>query len=127
MSAPNMFTANALYGKLSVANLTTTSNTTAVSNAADSNTLVRVNSLNLTNYTNGAVNGTVSWYDLPNTAGNAFHIIRNVTVPAYSTLTVINKDSVYYVEEGYSIGVTATTANTLTATTSYEIIDASVV
>lgn len=127
MAAPNMFTANVLTGKLAVANLTTTSNTSVVSNAADSNTVIRVNSLNLTNYTNGAVTGTVSWYDLAAAAGNAYHIIRNVTVPAYSVLTVINKDSVYYVEEGKSIGVTATTANTLTVTASYEIIDASVV
>lgn len=125
MAAPNMFTANVLTGKLAVANLTTTSNTSVVSNAADSNTVIRLNSLNLTNYTNGSVNGTVSWYDLPEAAGNAFHIVRNVTVPAYSTLTVIDKDSVYYVEEGRSIGVVATTANTLTVTASYEVIDSS--
>jgi hypothetical protein len=127
MANPNMFTANALYGKLAVANLTTTSNTSIVTNAADSNTVIRLNSLNLTNYTNGSTNGTVSWFDQPGAAGNAFHIVRNVTVPAYSTLTVINKDSVYYVEEGKSIGVTAAAANTLTATASYEIIDASAV
>lgn len=125
MAAPNMFTANVLTGKLAVANLTSTSNTSIVSNAADSNTVLRVNSLNLTNYTNGSVNGTVSWFDLAGAAGNAFHIVRNVTVPAYSMLTIIDKDSVYYVEEGKSIGATAATANTLTVTASYEIIDGS--
>lgn len=125
MAAPNMFSANTLTGKLAVANLTTTSNTSIVSNAADSNTVLRVNSLNLTNYTATATSATLAWYDLPAAAGNATFIVRNITIPAYSVLTVIDKDSVYYIEEGKSLGVTATAANAVSVTSSYEIIDSS--
>lgn len=120
MAAPNLINASTITGKTTGANLTSTSATTVLNNASSSGKVLKVNTLNVTNYTGNAVAVTVSYYNAANIGGTAFAIVGNISVPANSTLNVIDKTSQYYLEENTSLGATAGTANTLIVTCSYE-------
>lgn len=120
MAAPNLINASTITGRTTGANLTSTSATTVLNNASNSNKVLKVNTLNVTNYTGNAAAVTVSYYNSANAGGTAFAIVGNISVPANSTLNVIDKTSQYYLEENTSLGATAGTANTLIVTCSYE-------
>lgn len=120
MAAPNIIGATTIVGKTTGANLTSTSATTVLNNPASSGKCLKVNTLNVANYTGLAATITIGWYNAANIGGTAFSIVGNVSVPANSTLNVIDKSSQYYLEENTSIGATAGTANALIVTCSYE-------
>lgn len=120
MSAPNLIGATTINGKTAYANLTSTSATTVLNNASGSGKCLKVNVLNVANYGNASATISVGYYSSANIGGTQYQIVGNVTVPANSTLNVIDKTSQYYVEEDKSLGATAGTANTLCITCSYE-------
>lgn len=121
MAAPNIVNVTTIIGKTAVANLTTTSATEVVSNAAASGKVFKINSLYVSNVdgTNTATI-TVSLYSEDNIGGTATQFVSTVTVPADATLVVISKDTSVYLEEDRSIGATASTANDLKIICSYE-------
>ena len=121
MAAVNIVNVTAIYGKTVAANLTTTSATSILNNAANSNTVVKINTLNVTNTTGNSATATIFWNNGANITGTSFNIL-NTTVPSNSALTAIDKNAPYYLEEAQSIGVTAGTANTFIVTCSYEVI-----
>jgi hypothetical protein len=120
MAAPNIIGATTINGKTTGANLTSTSATTVLNNPASSGKCLKVNTLNVANYSNTNANITVAWNNAANLGGTSFSIVGNVSVPAGSTLNVIDKTSQYYLEENQSLGATAGTANALIVTCSYE-------
>ena len=120
MSNPNIVNMSAMYGKTAGANLTTTSATAVLNNASGSGKCLKVNTLNVANYGASAANITIAWNNAASLGGTNFAIAGNVSVPAGSTLNIIDKTSQYYLEENTSLGATAGTANTLIVTCSYE-------
>lgn len=120
MAAPNLIGATTILGKTTGANLTSTSATTVLNNASGSGKCLKVNTLNVSNYTGSAANITISFNDGANLGGTSLSIAGGVSVPAYSTLNIIDKTSQYYLEENNSLGATAGTANALIVTVSYE-------
>lgn len=120
MAAPNLIGATTINGKTTGANLTTTNATTVLNNPSSSGKVLKVNVLNVSNYTNTNAGITIAYYTGANLGGTQFTVVGNVTVPAYSTLNVIDKSSQYYIEENACIGATAGTANTFIVTASYE-------
>jgi len=120
MAAPNIIGATTVIGKTTGANLTSTSTTTVLNNPANSGKCFKINTLNVSNYTNTSANISISWNNGANVSGTSFSIVGGVSVPAGSTLNVIDKTSQYYLEENQSIGATASTANNLIVTCSYE-------
>ena len=120
MAAPNIISATTINGKTTGANLTSTSATTVLNNASGSGKCLKVNTLNVANYGASTVAVTVAWYNAANVGGTAFAIAGNVTVPSGGTVTVIQKNTQYYLEENNSLGATAGTANALIVTCSYE-------
>jgi hypothetical protein len=120
MAAPNMIGATTINGKTTGVSLTTTNATTVLNNASDSGKCLKINTVNVANYGSSAALISVVWNDAAGLAGTSFDIVGNVTVPAGSTLNVIDKTSQYYLEENTSLGAQAGTANTLTVTCSYE-------
>ena len=120
MAAPNIIGATTINGKTTGANLTSTGATTVLNNPASSGKCLKVNTLNVANYSNTNANITVAWNNAANLGGTSFSIVGNVSVPAGSTLNVIDKTSQYYLEENQSLGATAGTANALIVTCSYE-------
>jgi hypothetical protein len=120
MAAPNLIGATTILGKTAGANLTTTSATAVVSNASGSGKCLKINTVNVTNYTATAANITVNYNTAAALAGTNFAIAGGMSVPAYSTLNIVDKSSQYYLEENTSLGATAGTANALIVTCSYE-------
>jgi hypothetical protein len=95
--------------------LSNTSSFTVLNNGAGSGKCFKVNTLNVANSnTSVAANISINYYTTANLAGTAFPIVGNITVPAGSTLNVIDKGSPYYMEENTSAG------GLLVVTTSYE-------
>jgi hypothetical protein len=120
MAAPNLISATTINGKTSGSNLTSTSATTVLNNASASGKCLKVNTLLASNYTTSAANITVSWNNAANISGTSFPLVGNVSVPANSTLNIIDKTSQIYLEENQSLGATAGTANAIIITCSYE-------
>lgn len=120
MAAPNLIGATTINGKTTGTALSTTSATSVLSNASGSGKCLKVNTLNVANTTGSTATITISWYNAAAIGGTAFAIASAVTVPANSTLNVIDKTNQYYLEENTSLGATAGTANALVVTVSYE-------
>ena len=120
MAAPNIIGATTINGKTTGANLTSTSATTVLNNPSSSGKCLKVNVLNVSNYSGSTVSITVGYYNAANVGGTLFPIVGSVSVPANSTLNVIDKTSQYYLEENSSLGATTGVANTLCVTCSYE-------
>jgi len=120
MASPNLIAAITINGKTTGTNLTSTSATTVLNNGSGSGKCLKVNTLNVSNYTGTPATITIGWYNAANVGGTQFPIAGNMTVPANATLNIIDKSSQYYLEENTSLGATAGTANILIVTCSYE-------
>ena len=120
MAAPNLIGATTINGKTTGANLTSTSATTILDNPASSGKCLKINTLNVSNYSGSVVSITINYNDAEALSGNNYPIVGAITVPANSTLNVIDKSSQYYLEENTSIGAIADNANKLSVTVSYE-------
>jgi len=121
MAAPNIVNIATMLGKVVTADLTTTSATSVLSNAASSNKVFKVNSLVVANIdTANAVNVTVNHYSAAALGGTATPIASTISIPANSTLIVIDKTTMIYLEENMSIGATAGTSSKLKVVCSYE-------
>lgn len=121
MAAPNLLSPTTITGKTTYVALTTTNATSVLSNASASGKVLKVNSLVVSNV-DGVNNAsiTVSIYSAAALGGTAYKIANTITVPADSTLVVIDKTSMIYLEEDKSIGATAGTASDLEIVCSYE-------
>ena len=120
MAAPNLIGATTILGKTTGVSLTTTDATSVLNNAASSGKLLKINTLNVANYGTTAALITIAWYNAAALAGTSFALVGTVSIPANSTLNVIDKTTQYYLEENNSLGATASVSNTLTVTCSYE-------
>jgi hypothetical protein len=121
MAAPNLVSPTTITGKSATVNLTTTSATSVLSNAASSGKVLKINSLYVANI-DGTANAdiTINYYSAAALGGTATAICSTVAVPADATLVVIDKDAYIYVEEDRSIGATAGSASDLQIVISYE-------
>jgi|TARA_R100001079_G_scaffold3570_2_gene2447 hypothetical protein len=121
MAAPNIVNVATITGKSAVVDLSSTSATAVVSNAASSGKVFKVNSLTVANVDGSvAADITISYYSQDDIGGTATEIVKTVSVPQDSTLVVIDKNTSLYLEEDRSIGATASAANDLKVFVSYE-------
>ena len=121
MTAPNIVNVTTITGKSAVVDLTTTSATAVVSNAASSGKVFKINSLVVSNVDGtNAADITISYYSEDDIGGTATEIVSTVSVPADASLVVIDKNTSIYLEEDKSIGATAGAANDLKVIVSYE-------
>jgi hypothetical protein len=120
MTAPNLIAVTTINGKTSGVSLTTTATTVVLNNAPSSGKCLKINTLNVANISSTSTNITISWYTATGLGGTGFAIAGNISVPAGSTLNIVDKSSQYYLEENTSLGATASSANALVVTTSYE-------
>lgn len=119
MSSPNIILANTIIGKTTlVAPSDTLSN--VLVNAAGSNQSVKLNSVT---YANGSVNNAPLWCSISR-GGVEYYLGNSVTVPGYSSLVVVAKDTSIYLEEGDALRCNIGTAGlgSTSVTISYEVI-----
>ena len=94
MAAPNIVNVATITGKTDQVSLTTTSATAVVSNAASSNKVFKVNSLVVANVDGAnAADITVAVYSEDDIGGTATELVSTVSVPADSSLVVIDKNT----------------------------------
>jgi hypothetical protein len=123
MAAPNIVGVTTVVGVTTFLSLANTNATVLVNNPANSNYAYRINSIIVANDdgTNSA-DITVAIHNEDDGGGTAFKIAHTVAVAADSTLVVLDRASSIYLEEDRSIVVTASAANDLDVTCSYETI-----
>jgi hypothetical protein len=121
MAAPNIVNVTSIIGKSAVIDLTSTSATSVLSNAASSGKVFKIESLIVANVDGtNAADITINYYTAAALGGTASQIVSTVSVPADSSLVVIDRNTSIYLEEDKSIGATAGSANDLKVIISYE-------
>lgn len=120
MANPNIVNVTDIKGKTATLAVTTTP-TAVISNAASSGKVFKVNSLYVANVDGSSSQAiTVNYYSEDDIGGTATALASTISVPADSTLLVIEKDSFIYLEEDRSIGAVAGGNSDLVITCSYE-------
>lgn len=121
MANPNIVNVAAIYGNTSTTSLTTTSATSIASNAASSGKVYRINSLVVANVDGTAsADITINLYSAAALGGTATAIASTISVPADSTLIIVDKTTSFYLLEDKSIGAIAGSASDLVVTCSWE-------
>lgn len=118
MANPNLLSITTVTGKTAVANVSNLSSSNVVTNGSGSGTIVKINSLVITN-TDTANNIGITAGVLRSSI--RYNVASGISIPANSSLITISKDANIYLEEGDALNVIAT-ANNLQAVCSYEII-----
>ena len=119
MANPNLVNVKSITGESVQAALTTTLTTEVL--AAASDTLVKVNSIIIANI-DGSSAVDVSVF-ITKSGGSPIAIASTVSVPADSTLIVIDKNSALYLEEGDNLEAGASANSDATITVNYEILN----
>lgn len=117
MANPNMANATSIVGNCALSALTTTTSN-VITNAAASNTVVKLNMVQVANYTTSNVRCNV----MINRSATTFFELGNVAVPANSTLVVLGRDTQMYMIEGDVLQANASANTSVTLTASYEVI-----
>ena len=121
MANPNLLSLSAIYGKTVAVSLTSTNATSILSNASSSGKIFKINSLLVSNNdTSVSVSITINYYSAAALGGTAYPVASTVSVPAKSTIAIVEKGTQIYLEEDKSIGATAGTASKLNVVCSYE-------
>jgi len=133
MANPNIVSVSTINGGTGYQALTNTNDNALVSNAASSGTIVKVNNIFVSNVNgvsaatvslsfrsaaNAVTSGTLSTAS----AGTAYRLVYQISVPANTTLMLLDKAGAIYLTENTSISVQAGTASYLEVVASYETI-----
>ena len=121
MAAPNIVNVATITAKTATVALSSTSQTTLVSNAASSDKVFKINMIQVANVDGtNACNVTVDVHSQDDGGGTAYSLVSTISVPADASLVVVDKNTALYLEEDKSITATAGTANDLEVIVSYE-------
>jgi hypothetical protein len=121
MAAPNIVNVSTITGKTAKVALTSTSQTTLVSNASSSNKVFKINMIQVANVDGSAAcDVTVDVHSAASGGGTAYSLASTISVPADASLVVLDKNTAIYLEENTSITATAGTASDLEVLVSYE-------
>lgn len=124
MAAPNILNVTSIYGKTAYVELSSTNPTQIVSNAASSGKVYKINTIIVSNVDGtNAADISINLYSQDAIEGTAYAIAKTISVPADSSLVVIDKASGIYLEEDKSIGATAGSAGDLVVICSWEEIE----
>lgn len=121
MAAPNIVNVTTITGKTTYLTPANTTTNVLLANAAGSGKVFKINMISAANI-DGTTNydATVAINSLAAGNGTSYSLANTITVPADSTLVVIDKSLSFYLEEDKSILVTSSTASKLTFIVSYE-------
>lgn len=118
MANPNIVNVTTILGKTSVLAVTTTP-TDIVVNAAASDTVLKINNLTIANIDGtNAADITASIFR----SSVEYKFANTISVPADSSLVILDKNTSIYLEEGDSIRLTSSANSDLQGIVSYEVI-----
>lgn len=117
MAAPNIVNVATITAKTAVSTVTTTM-ANVITNLTNSNTVVKVNDIMISNY----VSSNIATNVVLNRGGTNYFVGANVVIPGYSTLVLIGKDSFVYLEENDYLQANAGANTSIHCIAAYEII-----
>ena len=121
MAAPNIVGVATITGITTYLSLSDTSATVLVTNAASSNYVYKINTIQVANDDgSSSADITVAINDAAAGGGTNYALASTVAVAADSSLVVTDKASSFYLEEDRSIVVTASAGNDLDVMFSYD-------
>ena len=120
MTAPNLANPSSILGKTTYTVLNSTSETTLLTNSANSNKTIKITSLIFANI-DGTNNCDIS-ASIYNAAvsGTGYKIAHTITVPADSTFAPLGRDIPLWLEEDRRITVQASASGDISVILSYE-------
>ena len=119
MAAPNIVNVATITGITTGRALTTSLTTALVMNPASSGKVFKINSITVANVDgSSAADTSIEFYD--SSAAAATRIASAVTVPAKTTLVVVDKNAAFYLEEGDLIRGGASANSDLECLITYE-------
>jgi len=122
MSNPNIAgSATTIYGNTTYIT-PAGSATVLLSNAASSNSVMKVNQIVASNVSSSAATTTVTINTVAAGGGTAYPIASAISIPPNASLVVVDKTTGLYLMEDKSIVVTSGTASAIAYTISYELI-----
>lgn len=119
MAAPNLNAPTTINGKTTALNLSATTETTLLTNAASSGKGLRVKSITVANVNTVSVADVTLRYYSAASAGTAYPM-GPITVPASGSLILVGAENPWWLEEDRRLTVQASAANYLTVVCSYE-------
>ena len=121
MAAPNLVTVGTITGKTIYTALSTTSETSVLSNASGSGKVFKINNIVVSNVDGvSAADITIAINSAAAGAGTSYAIASTISVPADASLIVVDKSTAIYLEEDKSITATAGAGGDLEVVISYE-------
>lgn len=124
MANPNIVNVTTIYGNTSTNLISSTDDpfaTALVNNAASSGKVYKINSIVVANVDGtSAADITIKVFSQDDLGGTGTAIASTISVPADATLIVTDKTTSFYLLEDRSIGATASAANDLVVTCSWE-------
>ena len=124
MSNPNIVNVTTILGNTSSTLISSTADpfaTALVSNAASSGKVFKINSIVAANVDgSSACDITIKIFSAAALGGTGTAIASTISVPADATLIITDKTTSFYLLEDKSIGATASAANDVVVTVSWE-------
>jgi len=124
MANPNIVSVSAIYGNTSTLLISSTADpfaTALVSNAASSGKVFKINSIVAANVDGtSAADISIKIFSAAALGGTGTAIASTIAVPADASLVVTDKTTSFYLLEDKSIGATASAANDIVVTCSWE-------
>ena len=124
MANPNIVNVAAIYGNTSTTLISSTADpfaTALVDNPASSGKVFKINSIVAANVDgSSACDITIKIFSEDALGGTGTAIASTISVPADATLIITDKTTAFYLLEDKSIGATASAANDIVVTISWE-------
>jgi hypothetical protein len=124
MANPNIVDVTTILGNTSSTLISSTADpfaTALVNNAASSGKIYKINSIVAANVDGtSAADITIKIFSQDDLGGTGTAIASTISVPADATLIVTDKTTAFYLLEDKSIGATASAANDIVVTISWE-------
>ena len=117
MANPNIVNVVTINGKTAW-QAPTTVLANVVVNAANSSTVLKINDILVANFSGTSITTNV----IIGRGSTLYYIAGNMAIPSSSTLMVLAKDSIIYMEEGDYLQANVSAASSATLLCSYEII-----
>jgi len=113
MAAPNIVNVSSIIAGYAAQAPANTAANVLISNAAGSNSVIKVNSLVVTNVTDTICPTIVSLNTAASGLGTSYRIAYNIYIPANASLQLVDKGNFLYLTEDKSILITSQIANAL--------------
>jgi hypothetical protein len=124
MANPNIVNVTSILGETTYAALTTTLTTVLLANSAASGKVYKINSIMVANVDGtNAADVTVDINTAAGGGGTSYALASTISIPADATLTLVDKNSSFYLMEDKSILGGASADGDLEIIISYEIIN----